>query len=176
MNDARDGKKSLESGIGPCCICQYSLTPSWFNEFQLRHIGSTEYCICSAYEEFIYKSSSVDSHASLSIGVQELTKEAFDKLLLDAIDDAFSTLGDSARQSIYFHLESKFKIAKKEVPEHLEDFDEGLAKIFGPGSRFLEILIIKNLYEKTGQRLEWDENKEFVLVDYVKAVKHGFHG
>lgn len=104
-----------------------------------------------------------------------MTKEAFDRLLLEAIDDAFSTLGDSARQSIYFHLESKFKIAKKEVPARLEDFEEGLAKIFGSGSRFLEILIIKKLYEKTGQRLEWDENRDFVLVDYVKAVKHSLH-
>jgi len=102
-----------------------------------------------------------------------LTNEAFDKLLLEAIDDAFSTLGDSARQSIYFHLENKFNIAKKQVPEHLADFEEGLARIFGPGSRFLEILIIKKLYEKTGKRLEWDEKKDFVLVDYVKAIKHG---
>jgi hypothetical protein len=103
-----------------------------------------------------------------------LTEKAFDKLLLDAIDDAFCTLGDSARQSIYFHLESKCKVAKSHIPHCLEDFDEGLERIFGPGSRFLEILIMKKLYEKTGQSLKWDESKELVFVDYVMTAKRSF--
>jgi len=103
-----------------------------------------------------------------------LAKKAFDRLLLEAIDDAFSSLGDSAKQSIYFHLETKFKVAKTDIPDQLEGFEEGLEKIFGIGSRFLEILIMKKLYEKIGQPLEWNEGKELVFIDYVKAAQQSF--
>jgi hypothetical protein len=106
-----------------------------------------------------------------------LTDKAFEKLFLDAVDSAFSSLGESARQSIYFHLESELKIAKNEIPHRLEDFENGLERIFGEGNRFLEILIMKKLYEKMGAEgniLKWDEGKEFSFVDYVKAAQQHF--
>jgi hypothetical protein len=103
-----------------------------------------------------------------------LAKKAFEKLLLEAIDEALASLGDSARQAIYFHLENKFKIAKKEIPDHLEDFTGGLEKIFGLGARFIEILIMKNLYGKIGQPLKWDEGKELSFVEYMAAAKQSF--
>jgi hypothetical protein len=103
-----------------------------------------------------------------------LKTNAFDKLLLEAVDEALTSLGDSARQAIYFHLEDQFKITKKEIPYHLEDFTGGLEKIFGLGARFIEILIMKNLYGKIGQPLKWDESKELSFVEYVTAAKQSF--
>lgn len=103
-----------------------------------------------------------------------MARKAFEKLLLEAVDDALSSLGDSAKQAIYFHLEKKFKIAKNEVPHRLEDFADGLEKIFGLGARFIEILIMKQLHEKIGQPLEWNESKELVFVEYVAAAKKSF--
>jgi hypothetical protein len=100
--------------------------------------------------------------------------EAFEKLLLEAIDEALASLGESAKQSIYFHLEKKFKIAKKDIPNRLEDFTDGLEKIFGLGAHFIEILIMKSLFEKTGQRLEWNQSKELVFIEYVAAAKQSF--
>jgi len=103
-----------------------------------------------------------------------LAEKAFQKLFLESVDSAFSSLGESAKQSIFFHLESEFKIARDEIPCRLEDFDNGLEKIFGTGSRFLEVLIMKNLYERIGGEgkiLKWDEGKEFRFVDYVKAAQ-----
>jgi len=99
---------------------------------------------------------------------------AFDRILTKAIDNAFSSLGNSAKQAIYFHLKDKFKITRNDIPNRLKDFDEGLEKIFGSGARFLEILIMKNLYERIGQPLEWDEDKELAFVDYVNAAKHSY--
>jgi hypothetical protein len=103
-----------------------------------------------------------------------LAKKTFEKLLLEAIDDALAALGNSARQSIYFHLETKFGVARDNIPYNIEDFEDGLEKIFGVGSRFLEILIMKKLYEKVGQPLEWDEDKELLFADYVTAAKKSF--
>jgi hypothetical protein len=94
-----------------------------------------------------------------------LAKKAFEKLLLEAIDDALSTLGDSARQSIYFHLERKLRIPRSDIPQRLQVFEDGLFKIFGPGSQFLEVLIMKKLHEKIGRPLRWDESRPLVFVD-----------
>ena len=101
-------------------------------------------------------------------------KEAFETLLLEAVDEALASLGDSARQAIYYHLEDKFKITKNEIPYRLQDFADGLEKIFGLGARFIEIIIMKKVYEKIGQPLEWDESKELVFSEYVTAAKQSF--
>lgn len=103
-----------------------------------------------------------------------MAKKAFEKLLLETIDDALSSLGDSAKQSIYFHIENNSKIAKNDIPYHIEDFADGLEKIFGLGAKFLEILIMKKLYEKVGQPLDWNESKELGFVEYVTAAKQSF--
>ena len=99
---------------------------------------------------------------------------AFEKLLTEAVDEALASLGESAKQAIYFHLEDKFKISKSNIPHRLEDFADGLEKIFGLGAHFIEILIMKSLFEKIGQPLEWDPSKELVFVEYVAAAKESF--
>ncbi|MGB9741058.1 MAG: hypothetical protein ACP5IM_04185 [Candidatus Bathyarchaeia archaeon] len=101
-------------------------------------------------------------------------KEDFDKLLMESIDEALTSLGDSVKQSIYFHLEDKFGISKEEIPGRIDDFADGIEKIFGLGAHFIEILIMKKLHEKIGKPLEWDEQKELVFVDYVKAARQSF--
>ncbi len=103
-----------------------------------------------------------------------MTKKAFDRILLEAIDEAFSTLGDSVKQSIYFHLEKKFKVAKDAIPDSLGVFEDGLEKIFGEGSRFLEILIMRKLYEKVGKPLKLDEDKQLVFAEYVGAAQKSY--
>jgi len=106
-----------------------------------------------------------------------LTEKAFQKCFLEAVDAAFSSLGDSAKQSIYYHLESKFMIPRDEIPCRVEDFETGLEKIFGVGTRFLEVLIMKKLHENIGPEmdvLKWDESKEFKFIDYVKAAERNF--
>lgn len=106
-----------------------------------------------------------------------MTEKAFQKCLLDAVDSAFSSLGDSAKQSIYYHLDNKFKLSKNDIPCRIEDFEDGMEKIFGAGTRFLEVLIMKQLYEKLGTQvnvIKWDESKDFKFVDYVKAAEQNF--
>jgi hypothetical protein len=103
-----------------------------------------------------------------------LAKKTFDKVLLQAVDDALSSLGESAKLSIYFHLRSEFKIAKKDIPNRPEDLADGLEKIFGLGAHFIEILIMKNLFEKVGHPLEWNENKQLSLAEYVAAAKQSY--
>lgn len=103
-----------------------------------------------------------------------MTKKIFERLMLESVDNALASLGDSAREAIYFHLEDKFNIEKNEIPQRVEDFAEGLEKIFGIGAQFLEILIMKNLYERVGQSLEWNKSRELIFTEYVAAAKRSF--
>lgn len=103
-----------------------------------------------------------------------MVNRAFEKLLLEAVDEALASLGDSAKQAIYFHLENRFEIGKEEIPQHIEDLAEGLEKIFGVGAQFLEILIMKELYKRVGKPLEWNENEELIFSDYVIAARRSF--
>ena len=108
-------------------------------------------------------------------GVRTLATKSreFDKLLLSAIDEALTSLGESVKQSIYFHIEKKFSVARNEIPENLVEFQGGLEKIFGTGAQFIEILIMKNLHSKIGRPLIM-ENAQLEFVKYVDVAKEGF--
>ncbi len=75
------------------------------------------------------------------------------------MDEAFSSLGESAKTSIYFHLEQQFTVAREEIPYRINDFSDALERIFGLGARHLEILIMKNLHMKIDCRYKWDGPK-----------------
>jgi hypothetical protein len=98
----------------------------------------------------------------------------FDKILLSSIDEAMLSLGESARQSIYYHLETKFAVKREEISLDLEGFQTALEKIFGIGARYLEILIMKNLYAKIGRSLKVKNNEQLEFVKYVNAAKRGY--
>lgn len=98
----------------------------------------------------------------------------FDDILLESIDEALTSLGESVKQSIYYHLEDKFEISKRDIPKRIEDFANGIEKIFGLGANFIEILIMKKLYEKIGVQLEWNEDKELIFTNYVEAARKCF--
>ncbi|MGB9853772.1 MAG: hypothetical protein ACPLRY_03070 [Candidatus Bathyarchaeales archaeon] len=104
-----------------------------------------------------------------------MARKNFDKLLIEAVDDALSSLGESAKLAIYYHVMDKFKISKEEIPSHVKEFSEGLEKIFGSGAKFIEIMVMKKLYERIGKPLEWDKSKELTFVDYVETARRCFH-
>jgi len=91
------------------------------------------------------------------------------KILLEAVEEGFSSLGDSPKQAIFFHLETSFKIRKDNIPTNLTEFARALEKIFGPGAFYLEKLIAKRLYEKLG--LEFEEVENWDFLEYVSNAK-----
>jgi len=103
-----------------------------------------------------------------------MSKHAFDKLLLKAIDEGLSSLGESPKQAIYFHLEKKFHIRKQEIPLKINDFTYSIDKIFGLGSNFLEILIMKRLHEKIGGTFKFNETADFTFAEYVAKARRSF--
>lgn len=103
-----------------------------------------------------------------------MSKSRFDKLLLEAVDEGLSSLGESSKQAIYFHLAKSFNVKRNAIPFEIVAFAEAIEKIFGLGANFLEILIMKRLHEKIGVVFDWNESKKFVFAEYVMAAKRNF--
>ncbi len=96
----------------------------------------------------------------------------FRKLLLEAVDEALSSLGDSVKQAIYFHLEKTFEIKKQEIPDRIEEFTKAIEEIFGLGAKLLEIRIMESFYEKDGHMFKYfPEKDELLFPEYMKAAR-----
>lgn len=98
----------------------------------------------------------------------------FEKLLVEAVDDGLSTLGDSAKQAIYYHLEKSFNVKKEEVPCKMTAFTQAIQNIFGAGANFIEILIMKKLYEKIDRSIKWNQFEGFGFAQNVSEAKRVF--
>ncbi len=110
----------------------------------------------------------------ISLEETALSKHDFEKLLLEAIDEGLGSLGDSSRQSIYFHLDKSFNIKKDQIPEKIHTFESAIESIFGLGANFLELLIMRRLHEKVGQEVEMPVSETLVFAEYVDASKRQF--
>ena len=102
-----------------------------------------------------------------------MSQRNFSKLLLSAVEEGLSSLGDSPRQAIFFHLETSFNVKKEHIPSNLTEFTKALEGIFGFGAPYLEKLIIKHLYEKLG--LEFADEEKWNFLECVDKVKKQLH-
>ena len=100
----------------------------------------------------------------------------FQKTFLEAVEDGLSTLGDSPKQAILFHLEKTFKIKREEIPQNLTEFQKALEKIFGPGAPYLEKLILKRLYDKFHLEFDESEDRQPNLINGVGSLKKRIFG
>lgn len=103
-----------------------------------------------------------------------MLKPDFEKLLLEAVDEGLSSLGDSSKEAIYFHLDKRFNIKKEQIPGKIEAFTTAIENIFGIGANFLEIVIMKRLHRKVGATLEWNETARLAFAEYVATTKRAF--
>jgi hypothetical protein len=109
--------------------------------------------------------------------------ENFDQIIVEAIDEALSSLGENVKTAIYFHLENLFKIRKEEIPSRLSDFSNALEQIFGLGAQHLEIMFMKKLHDKIKVACKWPAYKwplskwivpEMTFEDYVRLLQQNF--
>lgn len=97
----------------------------------------------------------------------------FKNVLLEAVDEGLSSLGDSAKLAIYVYLEKNFKIKKQQIPSKINEFTNAIETIFGNGAKYLEIQIMKHLYEKLGHNFKYfPEKDDLLFTEYVEAASH----
>jgi hypothetical protein len=99
----------------------------------------------------------------------------FERLLLEAIDEGLSSLGESSQQAIYYHLERSFNVKREDIPTRLIAFTQAIGNIFGVGANFVEILILKKLYEKIGGILIWKDSESFGFMEYLAKARRTFN-
>ena len=96
----------------------------------------------------------------------------FEDVLLEAIDEGLSLLGESSKQALYFHLEKTFKMNRLDIPYRIEEFTDAVEKIFGSGAKILEIQIMKHLFKKVGYTFKhYPKQKNLAFTEYIAAVK-----
>jgi hypothetical protein len=89
--------------------------------------------------------------------------EDLKKQILRCVDAGMNPLGESARQSVYYHIEKVFKVRREEIPDKPKEFIDSLRKIFGPGAETIETAIVREMEATMNLNLE-DEG-------FVKAVE-----
>jgi len=97
----------------------------------------------------------------------------FEQLLNETINNVFSLLGPVCKQNIYDYLETKYKLKKDDIADHMREFSRALEQTFGNGAALLEIQIMKRLYRKVP---EFKHRSEGTLTfpDYVHALSRFF--
>jgi hypothetical protein len=110
---------------------------------------------------------------------RQLENVKFELVLLSAIDEALSVYGERPKSAIYTYLEKAQNLPKRDISERIDDFSSTLEELFGLGARYLEILIMKNLYSIVGIAWKWKASSNGGLPDltfkeYVCSVKKHF--
>ena len=105
--------------------------------------------------------------------------EVFDDLLLEAIDEALTSLGENVKTAVYFYLDNSFTIKRQEIPERITEFSDALERIFSLGARHLEILFMRSLHSKIKLFCEWPTWCKWVIPnvtfqEYVRLMKQKF--
>jgi hypothetical protein len=119
--------------------------------------------------EIVLSSLAVEPHKDRS---RAFPIGGFRRIILKAADETFSLLGKKAEQSIYSQLENTFKIAKKDIPLHIEEFARALEKIIGPGAVLLEIEMMKRLHEKVEPGFKYHtRNENLTFPEYLMAIR-----
>jgi hypothetical protein len=99
-------------------------------------------------------------------------KAKFEEILMEAIDEGLSLLGESSKKALYFHLKKAFKIDKQDIPYRIEEFTDAIEELFGAGAKIIEIQIMKCLFEKVGYNFKhYPKQKSLTFNDYIAAVK-----
>lgn len=105
----------------------------------------------------------------------EKSRENFDSILLESIDQALLLLGENAKSAVLFHLATKFAISRQNIPDRIEDFSEALEQIFGRGAQQLEILTMKILNQKIDCTFYWDGPNwlipDLTFAKYVRTLQ-----
>jgi hypothetical protein len=98
----------------------------------------------------------------------------FNELLQQAIDETLNNLGTTISQSIYNQIKNQYNLNPQDIPLKIEQFQESIEAIFGTGAQFIEILIIQNLFEKTGLPAVSEKDDNMKFVEYINLSRRRF--
>jgi hypothetical protein len=87
-----------------------------------------------------------------------------DKVVMDAIDEALSILGNKAKEAVYYFMEREYGLQKDDIPSNLKNFHDGLHMLFGVGANIIEKHIYNCLQNRIGIRARIEPELDFIEV------------
>ncbi len=96
----------------------------------------------------------------------------FGQVLLEAIDESLSVLGDEPRRATYEYLATIDSLQREDIPARLEDFSQGMKRALGGAAGVLQKVMLKKLFQKIGSTFK--EAQDFDFVDYVKEAERRY--
>jgi hypothetical protein len=100
--------------------------------------------------------------------------QEFGEVLLESIDDSLLILGEEPKNAVYQYLSTIQSLEKKDIPDHLEDFQSGLKSALGGAARVVERLILRKLFQKIGSTFK--ESSEYEFAEHVNEARRRFEG
>jgi hypothetical protein len=96
-------------------------------------------------------------------------EESFDEIFSEAVEEAFSSLGDFAKQAVYWYVVNKPDLQKEHLASNIEAFAASLEAFLGSGSSVMERIILQRLSSRTGVAIGQEERARFV--DAVNLIR-----
>ena len=105
---------------------------------------------------------------------KSMCEGTFEAVMLEAVDEIFSSFGRSCKHAIYFQLDHIFKIKKYDIPFKIEEFADALEQFFRIGAKFIELKIIEKLHKKIPNFIYSPKMGDLVFADYVASLRRFF--
>jgi len=70
--------------------------------------------------------------------------------VLKCVDNGLRCLGETVKRVLYWYLENEQGLKREEIPDKPGEFITGLEKIYGPGARVIERLIVSEMADEFG--------------------------
>jgi hypothetical protein len=109
------------------------------------------------------------SHFGQRVRVTPVQQQS-ERLLLGCIDAVITDLlGCKVREAMYDYIAREFSLAREEIPNHLDEFSQSLAKSFGRSAATLERRIERRLYDALD--LEITDIPDLSLKEHFERIR-----
>ena len=103
-------------------------------------------------------------------GQDQFKRDRFDNVLIQAVDEVFSSFGDAIREVLYNSLEVEFNIMRTEIPLKILEFGNSIKAIFGISAGIVELKIIESIHRSMQSYVYYGKNDLF-FTDYLTTLK-----
>ena len=100
------------------------------------------------------------------------TYSTFDEAILEAVDAAFSILGETGAQTVFGYLEHRCGMNRTAIPGDVSHFSKSLEALFGQAANLIEIQIMRVLHQKFPSFSFQSPNGKLSFAEYVEALRN----
>jgi hypothetical protein len=122
-------------------------------------------------QQQLYETTLQVKQMTQTIQLHEKKQKSFEETFLEAVDQSFSSLGDSSKQALYRLIEDKYKIKKTEISSKIAKFAGSLEQIFGAAAKLIELKIIVTIHEKIHEFTYFPEKDDLVFTEYIESLR-----